>query len=220
MILISILLLEDDKELAKSFIRNFGSESVNITVVESVTAAIQALNNNTYDLTVIDPMMGNTINFPSFLEAISTKETEIKIVHPGNFLPDWIKNPSEKKNLEVISLNDNSALFRIITDLVKQKSSPGSNAREIQKDQHTLEVRIVKIEMQLDNFNNQLTTLFSEIKKISNSELEILLKNKEEKNKAVIAWIGVVGALILATSTFLSSPTIHDFLLHPSEKTK
>ena len=160
--IVNILLLEDNENIAQSFIRNFSSELVRVKVVKTIAELFHELSNQEFDTIIIDPIMSATMDFPRLLEELSKKRTEIKIAYPNQIVP-YFKDHAEKKNIENVSLKDTEQLFSIIESLLKRKSG---NTLEIKETNKQLEIRVIKTEVHLDNLITQVNKQGEKIESI------------------------------------------------------
>jgi len=78
--IVNILLLEDNENIAQSFIRNFSSELVRVKVVKTIAELFHELSNQEFDTIIIDPIMSATMDFPRLLEELSRKEPKLKLL--------------------------------------------------------------------------------------------------------------------------------------------
>ena len=146
--MIKILLIEDDLEESVRFGDRYSSELVSITPVTRVADAFHELDNSPFDLCVIDPIMTQTLDFNRLLEELIRREVELKVVHPGRFIPDYFVKAANNRGIDVVSLNNQKALAEMISDLIKKKST-GTSTR-IASEQQNQAIKTVKLEVWLE----------------------------------------------------------------------
>jgi CheY-like chemotaxis protein len=225
---IKILLLEDSDFEAKEFAQKLKHSGVSIKRVCTASEALYELDTGSYDMAVIDPVLSSTLDFGRLLKELSLKNVEIKIMHPGKFVPEYIMREAASQQTEVFSLSDNAKLLSIIEELIKRKTSGGS----IVKSDINFESRIVKIELQvteLQKCSDRLTNMFDDLREViqqsgycdveqknelaalrnqiieNSQKLEKLAKIEDprialeaEKTKRFLGWVGSMAAIITA----------------------
>lgn len=161
--MIKLLLLEDDEKQCKLFMDRFQSDQVKVKAVQKVDQVFHELDNESYDIAVIDPVMSHTMDFPRLLDELRKRNIEINIIYPGKFIPSF-KREADKRHIESVSMNDPTALYAIIEKLIKNRSSGVTS--EIRKDQREMEIRSIKTEMGLAELGKDLNEQSGKIKQI------------------------------------------------------
>lgn len=161
--MINILLLEDDQAIAQSFIRKYSSDLIIIKVVLTVPEVFHELDNQEFDMVIIDPVMSHTLDFSRLLEELCKRKVELKIVYPDNFDPRYYVDQANRKNVQSIPLNDTTQLFNIIEGLLRKKSGNTSELRETDK---RLEIKLIRTEVHLENLNAEVIKQGDKIEEI------------------------------------------------------